>query len=997
MKDTLNLPEEVQALAQHMQANGITPPPTFLCDGKTHRFRTPATSKRPDNGWYLWFPEGVRACVYGDHSRPGERFTWTPAGHSTDGLPPTDRALIEAAHKAQTALMEARAREQEARYEQAAQAARRVWEALPPAPEDTPYLTRKKIPAGPCKVSAPLPFMDDPDWRALWDVDANGKPKNPDYPVLWQGSLVVPVYGPDGLLTSLQYIPANPRYKKHNRTGGRMKGGHVELPGEASHVLICEGYATGQSLNLATGYVVFCAFSADNLHAVASLARARYPAAALCVCGDNDLKEDGSNPGEKAAYGAARKVGAAVALPPGPGDFNDLYLTQGREAVREAVEAAPASPPILPEPEPPRPPASRRTKVESIVEAETGLHPKDLPRPEYIQTANSIHEDADKAIEALASLGWETPWIPEHRWEAVKVYTRAGVLVGVSEVEGRWKITPLPAETLRARISAALDWKRTYRKRTPEGMKDVNVPENVPSDVANIVHKAAQHPGVRELVGVRNMPILRTDGTLAQAPGYDPVSKILYRPTVLWPLVPEQPTYEDARAAAALLLDWVADFPWCTDDDAGVWLAYVLTLCGREAVDGHVPFFAIDASTRGSGKSTLADIASIIAYGREAERRSWIEEDGEFRKAALAIALEAVPSVVFDNVTGPIGGQEIEKLITASYVQGRLLGFSKDVEAPQRAVFCSTANNTLFTRDMPRRVVSCRLEPNVERPETRTGFRVENILSATKERRAEFATAALTILRAHVVAGMPNPNPEPFGSFEAWMKRIRAAVVWATDGIDPMKPRRVIASDDSTVNEVVAWIEALYGVVGSAPFTAVSILEAARNPLTPHKPVDALRAQFESVFMPKDLNDGLPSPKSLGWRLRGLNGKVSGGMKLRKVSDSHPPQYAIEGVSDNPANLSRLSRLFFSPFPYTDSRLTPTHSALPASHDEHPLNLNSVSVTTEKKGEKGEKGGERREIPHLTPPYSGVSVFEKRLTPESSPALPASTQDEGVI
>lgn len=59
-------------------------------------------------------------------------------------------------------------------------------------------------------------------------------------------------------------------------------------PGEP--LLICEGYATGASLHMATSFAVAIAFDAGNLLPVAKLMRDRFPGRPLIVCRDDDWK-----------------------------------------------------------------------------------------------------------------------------------------------------------------------------------------------------------------------------------------------------------------------------------------------------------------------------------------------------------------------------------------------------------------------------------------------------------------------------------------------------------------------------------------------------------------------------------------------------------------------------------------------------------------------------------------------------------------------------------
>ena len=56
------------------------------------------------------------------------------------------------------------------------------------------------------------------------------------------------------------------------------------------------------------------------------------------IVGDNDVKEDGTNPGEEFARRVASELvnGQIVQLPPGM-DINELYLAQGEEAISNLV------------------------------------------------------------------------------------------------------------------------------------------------------------------------------------------------------------------------------------------------------------------------------------------------------------------------------------------------------------------------------------------------------------------------------------------------------------------------------------------------------------------------------------------------------------------------------------------------------------------------------------------------------------------------------------
>ena len=215
-----------------------------------------------------------------------------------------------------------------ARAEEAAARAAQIWRNARPALTDHPYLTTKQV--------APLGLR----------MDA-------------RGHLVVPLQDGDGRLHSVETIA--PDGAKRFLAGG-AKRGHFALVGAepapltepTGPILICEGWATGASLHLATGHAVIAAMDAGNLLPVAQALRARFPQADIVVVADNDVKPDrDTNPGVEAARKAALTVDARLAVPNTAGDANDLFCAEGPDAVTALVVGAariPPPPPTYPAP-----------------------------------------------------------------------------------------------------------------------------------------------------------------------------------------------------------------------------------------------------------------------------------------------------------------------------------------------------------------------------------------------------------------------------------------------------------------------------------------------------------------------------------------------------------------------------------------------------------------------------------------------------------------------
>ena len=191
--------------------------------------------------------------------------------------------------------------------------------------------------------------------------------------------------------------------------------------------------------------------------------------------------------------------------------------------------------------------------------------------------------------------------------------------------------------------------------------------------------------------------------------------------------------------------------------------------------------------------------------------------------------------------------------------------------------------------DLARRVVHLRLESPEERPEERAGFKIQDLLAYAQAHRAELAAAALTVLRAWVLAGRPiPPGLKPWGSFEGWARTVCAAVVWAglADPGDTREAFREEADVAATANGLL-----LRGLIPIAQksgnrFTALQVLEEL------DRDAERCRAQPGAGTAYEELREalgelGLPqsrvernAARRLGASFRSLKTRVIGGMKI---------------------------------------------------------------------------------------------------------------------
>ncbi len=271
---------------------GMTPPRSIV-QGRWLRFPGIGKGRANRSGWCRVITPTL--AIFGDWSS-GIRQVWRDDSHIDD-----KRSL--------EALRDAQARERRFAAEQSrnqSAAARNAHEMVSDADHGThPYLARKGFPAL--------------------------------IGLTHQGKLLVPVLDFDRYpnIITVQLIAEDG--EKKFMLGGRAKGGVYRLgvpAARARRVLICEGYATGLSLDAAAhmlpgAHSTLVCFSAGNLELIAGKLPESIDA---LVCADNDK----SGTGER----SARRTGRKWVMPSEVGhDYNDMHVKHGLRSVMEAIRA----------------------------------------------------------------------------------------------------------------------------------------------------------------------------------------------------------------------------------------------------------------------------------------------------------------------------------------------------------------------------------------------------------------------------------------------------------------------------------------------------------------------------------------------------------------------------------------------------------------------------------------------------------------------------------
>jgi putative DNA primase/helicase len=284
-------------------------------DGKPHRVRAEGDKRGETAGYYTYHADN-RPAGYIKNYRTGEELRWRAEGTQT---PPPN---AEARRAQMVAEMAERQRLRLVEQEAVAQKVRARIDTLLPVYTPTPYLVSKGIaPQG--------GILTDP-----------------------RGTTYIPAYDTNGTVWTMQRITDSGQ--KRFETGGRKEGcfhvvGGLEKLQTAGVLLIAEGYATAASINKATNRPVVVAFDAGNLKSVARALQKQFPTTPIVICGDDDRRADGKNPGREMAKSAACAVEGRAVLPrfaPDEvaakdfSDFNDLATKSrlGEQAVRRQIE-----------------------------------------------------------------------------------------------------------------------------------------------------------------------------------------------------------------------------------------------------------------------------------------------------------------------------------------------------------------------------------------------------------------------------------------------------------------------------------------------------------------------------------------------------------------------------------------------------------------------------------------------------------------------------------
>jgi putative DNA primase/helicase len=427
---------------------------------------------------------------------------------------------------------------------------------------------------------------------------------------------------------------------------------------------------------------------------------------------------------------------------------------------------------------------------------------------------------------------------------------------------------------LRGELCKVAHWKR-YNLRQRNW-----TPTNPPDNVVQLILANYGNWNLPAVAGVITTPTIRPDGTILSAEGYDPATRLyLMSPPEL--SLPSSPSKEDAQDALKLLDGLFYEFPFVDEPSRSVALSATLTTVARGAFP-VTPMHAASSPMAGSGKSYLWDTVAVVATGQWCPVMTAGPSPEETEKRLGSALMRGQALISIDNVNGELSGDALCQCIERPRIQVRILGRSQlfDIDARATTVL-ATGNNLTLTGDVVRRSLRCLLDPQVERPEERkfSGSPVDVIMA----NRSKYIAAALTIVRAYILAGRPNVAAR-LASFEAWSDTVRSPLIWLGRD-DSVKTIDRSRQDDPKLvllrQMLCAWRDEL-GVDKVNRYKASDIIKMVEPP---ENGGECQRPALKAPVTDAGAYRGRVSARSLSNWLNRNKGIIANGLRLAAESD----------------------------------------------------------------------------------------------------------------
>jgi putative DNA primase/helicase len=450
-------------------------------------------------------------------------------------------------------------------------------------------------------------------------------------------------------------------------------------------------------------------------------------------------------------------------------------------------------------------------------------------------------------------------------------------------------LDPVRGDGLASEMSKFVNWHKLPANGKP-------VPTAVPDKVVNALLARRGRWGFERINGVIMTPTLRRDGSVLKAEGLDPTTGLfLLGPVPVVGRVGE--TRADAEQAIRLLDGLLDDFPFVDPASRSVALSGLVTPVVRGACT-CVPMHVSSAPGAGSGKTYLWDVAAAIAVGDICPISPAGKNVEEMEKRLNSELLAGQTLVSIDNVNCALGGDTLCVSIERPTVNIRVLGYSVSKERRNRWTLFASGVNVRLLDDVTRRALMSRIDAGREDAISREFER--NPFDEVMSNRGRYIEAALTVVRAYMLAGHPG-RPKQIGDpFAEWSDLVRGALMWL-GRVDPVLSMEAARAGDPWRQATAALFAAIGNAYGFGPEVAQPVADMIQDaewggigarsfkdrPSEPDERAVQLKAALEGVAA----QGRWINAKFVGIQFNKNAGRIVDGLRLGSVYDGHAKRH----------------------------------------------------------------------------------------------------------
>jgi len=367
-------------------------------------------------------------------------------------------------------------------------------------------------------------------------------------------------------------------------------------------------------------------------------------------------------------------------------------------------------------------------------------------------------ENVSKQVWDTLSAGNNPPWLFRNPVGVVSLEQNEG---------GASSFKPVSAARMGHILARKISWYKVE--------KESKIPALPPSWVIKDMLTDPKPP-LPYLLKIVKHPIFSQDGSLTITRGYSTKTKCYYAAPsdLVIPEVSDAPNQTDIQNARTIVEDLLHDFPLAGLSEKATCFALFISPFVRDLIQGQTPLHLIESPCPGTGKSLLARVLTYPALGHDIEFGTVPQSEEEVRKRITSALISNPSFVLFDNVS-KLTSSQLSAAITSPIWEDRILGGPEMARLPVKCIWIATGNNPILSTEIARRTIRIRIDAKVDRPWQRdpSQFRHSNIISWVKQNRGELIWAALTLTKAWIIAGCPDPKGlKPLGSFEDYSRVI---------------------------------------------------------------------------------------------------------------------------------------------------------------------------------------------------------------------------------